>query len=77
MWRVSNPTPVVRPWNVLPIGNDFADGLYEWRKLHYYEQKDLARELGVRRETVCRWECGKQFPDGKLLRKLYQLGLPH
>jgi DNA-binding XRE family transcriptional regulator len=43
------------------------------RKLWGMTQQELARELGVARETVSRWENGKEEPLPSLVRTLHHV----
>jgi transcriptional regulator with XRE-family HTH domain len=43
------------------------------RKAAGWTQKDLANQLGVIRETVSQWECGKKSPRGANIMRLLDL----
>ncbi len=45
------------------------------RKSWGMTQADLARELGVARETVSRWETGREVPLPSLARALRSIAL--
>lgn len=42
----------------------------EARKKCGMKQEDLAKELGVDRSSVAKWETGKAMPRAKMLRKI-------
>ena len=82
MWKVSK-TVATSTASVMPhttwhtqgsVFNGLGRKLRVWRATKFGYQRNLADELHIRRETVCRWERGKQFPDGRLLVKLLELG---
>ena len=41
----------------------FSEKLYQLRKKRGYSQEQLARELGVSRQAISRWELGEVVPD--------------
>ncbi|WP_291245508.1 helix-turn-helix domain-containing protein [Fournierella sp.] len=56
----------------------FASGLYHARKKSGLSQEDVARKLGVSRQTISKWETGETLPDirqSKRLAVLYHITL--
>lgn len=47
--------------------------LRTWRSDQHMTQRDLAKRLGVRHETVCRWEAGVDAPSAQHLAQLLAL----
>lgn len=50
--------------------------LIHLRKLYQYTQEDVARKVGVSRQSVAKWETGESLPDldsTKALAKLYNV----
>lgn len=50
--------------------------LIHLRKLYQYTQEDVARKVGVSRQSVAKWESGESLPDldsTKALAKLYHV----
>jgi transcriptional regulator with XRE-family HTH domain len=56
-----------------PAPTPIADRLTAFRKIRGLSQAELARELGVHRCTVVRWERGRRYPGGALLAKFETL----
>jgi len=44
-----------------------GQNLAAWRKTHGYSQSQLARELGVVKDTVSKWERGEYAPNWKII----------
>lgn len=47
--------------------------IYEYRKLNRWSQEDLADKLNVSRQTISKWEVGKNIPELDKLLKLSEL----
>lgn len=45
----------------------------EIRKKCGIKQEELAKEMGVDRSTVAKWETGKSMPKAKMIRKLAEV----
>lgn len=43
------------------------------RKSHNYTQEELAKELGISRQAVSKWETGATLPDVEILLKISKL----
>ena len=55
-----------------------ADKIMKLREDHKVSQKQLAKAMGVSRQTVYKWESGQAYPDIKkaaIILKLYSLTL--
>ncbi len=49
------------------------DKIYEYRKLNRWSQEELADKLEVSRQTISKWEVGKNIPELEKLIKLSEL----
>ena len=47
--------------------------IYEYRKLNRWSQEELADKLEVSRQTISKWEVGKNIPELEKLIKLAEL----
>lgn len=47
--------------------------IYEYRKLNRWSQEDLADKLNVSRQTISKWEVGKNVPELDKLLKLSEI----
>ena len=48
----------------------FGEVIRKYRSRSKYNQKDLAKLMGVNQNTICNWETDKNQPDAQALRKL-------
>ena len=51
----------------------FGQTFKEWRRRKFLTQQELARLLGVRYQTVQRWEAGLGLPYPRTQRKLIEV----
>ena len=51
----------------------FGEVIRKYRTLSKYNQKDLAKLMGVNQNTICNWETDKNQPDAQALRRLSML----
>ena len=47
--------------------------IYEYRKINRWSQEELADRLEVSRQTISKWEVGKNIPELEKLIKLAEL----
>lgn len=52
---------------------DYSIEIKKYRKENCFSQKDLADKLGVKFNTICRWETGKFEPSNKFKKELNNL----
>lgn len=55
--------------------HEIGGRLKEFRLSLGFHQQDLAAVLGVKRQTVSKWELGKSIPSGDELLQLGRLGM--
>ena len=51
----------------------FGDVIRKYRSRSKYNQRDLAKLMGVNQNTICNWENDKNQPDAQAIRKLCSL----
>jgi len=60
-----------------PVGQKamhvFGEVIRKYRSRSKYNQKDLAKLMGVNQNTICNWENDKNQPDAQALRRLCML----
>ena len=51
----------------------FGSVIRKYRVRSKYNQRDLAKQMGVNQNTICNWETDKNQPDAQALRRLCML----
>ncbi|WP_421696888.1 helix-turn-helix transcriptional regulator [Ancylobacter sp.] len=44
----------------------------QYRKQHSLSQESLAKQIGVTKTTICRWESGARFPDREFWPRIHE-----
>ena len=52
---------------------DFATKLWKYRKKNNLNQTEVAKKMGVSRQTIVAWESGKVTPRKRRLEKINEL----
>ena len=51
----------------------FGDVIRKYRTRAKYNQRELAKLMGVNQNSICNWETDKRLPDAQTLRRLCML----
>ena len=51
----------------------FGDVIRKYRIRAKYNQRELAKLMGVNQNSICNWETDKRLPDAQTLRRLCML----